>query len=98
MMSTRDRPAGDRQGTLASRTCMHGRSGTVKNWGGGTIQPPTAAPAPRQVDEVKTDVEASYGWLLGVWVLVGAFALLTLIASYRIGIPVRDPHGEVLRL
>jgi hypothetical protein len=65
---------------------------------GRTIQPSTGAPAALRTDEAKPDVEASYGWLLGVWVLVGAFALLTLMASYRIGIPVRDPHGEVLRL
>jgi len=51
-----------------------------------------------RTDEAKTDAEASYRWLLGVWVLVGAFALLTLMASYRIGIPVRDPHGEFLGL
>jgi membrane-associated phospholipid phosphatase len=30
-------------------------------------------------------------------VLVAAFALLTLTASVHIGIPVKDPHGEILR-
>jgi membrane-associated phospholipid phosphatase len=69
----------------------------VKEWGGRTIEPSTeAAPAPR-VDEARTDVEASHGWLLGVWVLVAAFALLTVVASVRIGIPIKDPHGGVFR-
>jgi hypothetical protein len=62
------------------------------------MQPSTGASTPLPVGEAETDVEASHLWLVGVWVLVGAFALLTLMASYRIGIPVRDPHGEVLLL
>jgi hypothetical protein len=66
--------------------------------GGRAIQPSTGASIPLPVDEAKTDVEASHWWLVGVWVLVAAFALLTLIASVRIGIPLRDPNGEILRL
>jgi hypothetical protein len=41
------------------------------------MQPSTGASTPLPVDEAKPDVEASYGWLVGVWVLVGAFATLS---------------------
>jgi membrane-associated phospholipid phosphatase len=62
-----------------------------------TIRPPTATSVPTEVDEAKPDVETSHWWLVGVWMLVAAFALLTLIASLRIGIPIRDVHGGILR-
>ena len=36
-------------------------------------------------------------WWLRVWPLVGLFAAVTVIESVRVGIPLRDPHGNILR-
>ena len=36
-------------------------------------------------------------WLLSLWLVVGLFAALTLVESARVGIPLRDPHGSILR-
>lgn len=41
--------------------------------------------------------EADHRWLVRVWALVGAFAVVTLVWSQHVGIPLRDPHGGVLR-
>jgi PAP2 superfamily protein len=97
-MLSRDRPAGDMVlQAPSSRPCPLGWSRIVREWGARTIQPSTTTTDPRQVAETQTDVETSHRWLVGVWVLVAAFALLTLIGSLRIGIPIRDPHGGVFR-
>ncbi|MEO7351538.1 MAG: phosphatase PAP2 family protein [Marmoricola sp.] len=41
------------------------------------------------------DDEREYGWLVRVWILVTLFAVVTAAWSFRVGIPVRDPHGAV---
>ena len=41
------------------------------------------------------DDESDYRWLIRVWVLVAAFAMVTLAWSYHVGIPLRDPHGSI---
>ena len=38
-----------------------------------------------------------YGWVLWVWVVAVAFAAVTLVRSAQVDIPLRDPHGAVLR-
>lgn len=34
-------------------------------------------------------------WLGRVWLLVAVFAAITLVRSYDVGIPLRDPHGKI---
>ena len=41
--------------------------------------------------------EGRYGWVLWVWVVAVAFAAVTLVRSAQVDIPLRDPHGAVLR-
>jgi membrane-associated phospholipid phosphatase len=36
-------------------------------------------------------------WLWPLWVLVGAFLAVTLLRSLSLGIPLRDPQGDILR-
>jgi membrane-associated phospholipid phosphatase len=36
-------------------------------------------------------------WLLRIWTLVVLFAVITLVRSHQLGIPLRDPHGAILR-
>jgi membrane-associated phospholipid phosphatase len=36
-------------------------------------------------------------WVLRVWVVVAVFATVTVARSRHVGIPLRDPHGEILR-
>jgi membrane-associated phospholipid phosphatase len=35
-------------------------------------------------------------WLVPLWLVIGAFALVTLARSIQVGIPLRDPHGDIL--
>src|SRR6478672_6813019 len=35
-------------------------------------------------------------WVLRLWLVVGAFAVVTLVRSWQVGIPLRDPHGAIL--
>ena len=39
-----------------------------------------------------------YLWLIGVWLVVVLFAAVTLIRSYQVGIPIRDPGGSIFGL
>lgn len=41
------------------------------------------------------DVETDYGWILRVWLLVAAFAVVTLYWSSHVGIPIKDPRGSI---
>ena len=41
--------------------------------------------------------ETEYRWLARVWLLVAAFAVVTLLRSEQVGIGLKDPHGEILR-
>ena len=34
-----------------------------------------------------------YGWIIGIWVLVAAFAIVTALRSFQVDIPLRDPRG-----
>ncbi len=52
-------------------------------------------PGARLQSVPSSDREADYGWLVRVWVLVGAFALVTAYWSHHVGIPVRDPNGSI---
>lgn len=45
---------------------------------------------------VAPDIEPDHRWLLRVWTVVAAFALVTAAWSVHVGIPVRDPHGSIL--
>jgi membrane-associated phospholipid phosphatase len=36
-------------------------------------------------------------WLIGVWVVVACFAVVTAIWSQHVGIPLRDPEGRIFR-
>lgn len=41
------------------------------------------------------DEQKDYRWLMRVWVLVVAFALVTVYWSHHVGIPIRDPGGSM---
>ncbi|MCW2843082.1 MAG: PA-phosphatase [Nocardioides sp.] len=38
---------------------------------------------------------SSYRWLLGVWAVVLAFAVVTAVRSHEVGVPMRDPGGKM---
>jgi membrane-associated phospholipid phosphatase len=40
---------------------------------------------------------SGYGWVLRLWLVVVVFAVVTVVRSFQVGIPLRDPHGDVLR-
>ena len=46
---------------------------------------------------VSGDGEEEHRWVLRLWLVVLAFAAVTAWRSWQVGIPVRDPRGEVLR-
>ncbi len=37
------------------------------------------------------------GWIIGIWILVAVFALITALRSYQVDIPLRDPGGRLFR-
>jgi len=39
----------------------------------------------------------AWRWVVPVWIVVAAFATVTLVRSHQVGIPLRDPHGAILR-
>jgi hypothetical protein len=39
----------------------------------------------------------SLRWLIPIWSVVAVFAVVTLARSQQVGIPLRDPHGSILR-
>ena len=41
------------------------------------------------------DEETGSWWLVRVWVLVAAFAVVTVYWSHHVGIPIKDPHGSI---
>lgn len=53
------------------------------------------APRARLQQPPASDRETDYRWLVRVWVLVGAFVLVTLYWSQHVGIPIKDPHGSI---
>lgn len=55
------------------------------------------APVSGEGPDERPDRERQYWWLLRVWVLVVAFAAVAVARSLQVGIPFRDPHGEILR-
>ncbi len=36
-----------------------------------------------------------YQWLIGVWVVVALFAIVTAFRSHQVGLPLRDPNGQI---
>lgn len=48
-------------------------------------------------DDAGPDVETDYRWVLRLWVVVIAFAAVTVARSLSVGIPVRDVGGVILR-
>lgn len=48
-------------------------------------------------EDVSLDSEAEYRWLVRMWILVALFGMATVLLSFHIGIPVRDPHGRIFR-
>ncbi|MCW2796053.1 phosphatase PAP2 family protein [Nocardioides sp.] len=43
------------------------------------------------------DLEAGHGWVLRLWLVVLVFGAITACRSIAVGIPPRDPGGEILR-
>lgn len=42
-----------------------------------------------------TGLVRNYRWLIGTWVVVAVFALVTAYRSHQVGLPVRDPRGSI---
>ncbi|MGH3509565.1 MAG: phosphatase PAP2 family protein [Nocardioidaceae bacterium] len=42
--------------------------------------------------------ESDYWWLVRVWLLVAVFATVAIIGSRHVGIPFRDPGGDIFRI
>src|SRR6478735_5923003 len=55
---------------------------------------PGGRPAP---PSPTTPAARDHGWLWRVWLLVAAFAAVTLARSTQVGIGLKDPGGEILR-
>ncbi len=72
-----------------------------------TAAPPTApqsSTAPQPPGEQHPDLAADPArrtalpsWVLRVWAVVVVFGLVTLVRSSDVGIPLKDPHGHILR-
>lgn len=39
----------------------------------------------------------NYRWLIGMWVVVALFAVVTAVRVYQVGLPLRDPGGMIFR-
>ncbi len=48
-------------------------------------------------DDGSADTESGHGWVIRIWVVVAAFVAVTVWRSVTVGIPLRDPGGEILR-
>ena len=57
---------------------------------------PSLAPDRAVAEPVADDLRRPW-WALGVWVLVLAFGVVTALWSHRVGIPLRDPRGQMFR-
>jgi hypothetical protein len=58
----------------------------------------TAPPAAQRLapaDGAPADDLSARGWLVGVWAVVAAFAVVTAVWSHHVGIPLRDPGGRM---
>jgi membrane-associated phospholipid phosphatase len=42
------------------------------------------------------DVEPDHRWVVRLWSVVAAFAVVTVVRSLQVDIPLRDPHGSIL--
>ena len=63
-----------------------------------SARPPAARPTtspPRPSTAARDRVGAPL-WVAGLWSVVAGFMTITLLRSWQVGIPLRDPHGEVL--
>ncbi|MGN6251534.1 MAG: phosphatase PAP2 family protein [Marmoricola sp.] len=49
------------------------------------------------LDEQAPERGASYGWAARIWVIVAAWAVLAVARSIQVGVPFRDPGGDILR-
>jgi hypothetical protein len=45
----------------------------------------------------RTGWARSHRWLVGVWVVVALFAVVTAFRSHQVGVPLRDPDGAIFR-
>ena len=46
-------------------------------------------------DHTPIGIARKYRWLLGVWLVVALFAVVTAYRSHQVGVPVRDPGGAI---
>ena len=40
--------------------------------------------------------DSDHWWLLRIWIVVAVFTAITVVRSFQVGIPIRDPHGSIL--
>jgi hypothetical protein len=48
------------------------------------------------VAEPSEDLRSDLRWLAPIWGVVGAFVVVTLVRAVQVGIPLRDPRGDIL--
>jgi membrane-associated phospholipid phosphatase len=58
----------------------------------------SASRTPSLADDKAADDAHDYRWLVGVWVVVALFAVVTAIRSSQVGVPLRDPGGTMFRI
>jgi hypothetical protein len=56
-----------------------------------------ASPVRPEDERPSTGVLHGYRWVVSVWVVVAAFALVTAYWSYHVDVPLRDPNGRMFR-
>ncbi|NYD41143.1 phosphatase PAP2 family protein [Nocardioides panaciterrulae] len=61
------------------------------------LHPDTATRTQPDPDTEATHREALPSWVLRVWAVMVVFGVITLVRSSAVGIPLKDPHGHILR-
>src|SRR6476469_5077759 len=57
--------------------------------------PDHPGPEPEAAHTTEPEADASAAWLLRLWGVVAVFAAITVVRSFQIGIPLRDPHRAI---
>ena len=60
------------------------------------VASPSLAPTRAAVEPVRDDL-GDVRWVAGIWVMVAVFAAITAAWSHHVGVPLRDPDGQMFR-
>jgi hypothetical protein len=85
-------PLADRASTLSCRSGGSNFDSEVADISADTPSVQTSAPTATSRTQA-----GAYAWVTPLWIVVAAFALITVFRSHQVGIPLRDPAGSVFR-